>query len=130
MTHCAAHLKKKPFTGIGVECTLQRGFKGGLRGLQGGLNGHSLKGNRSARVFTRRCIMEGSATETKSEQTKMKKEQLKQNAITNQKKKLDDRKLKGKNNKLKQNAVTEEKKKKPHEIALWGVLLQGGFKAA
>ena len=51
----------------------------------------------------------------------MKKNKLKQNAITNQKKKkLHDRKLKGKNNKLKQNAVTEEKKKKPHEIALWG----------
>ena len=27
-----------------------------------------------------------------------------------------------KENKLKQNAVTKEKKKKPHEIALWGVL--------
>ena len=51
----------------------------------------------------------------------MEKNKLKQNAITNQKKKkLHDRKLKGKNNKLKQNAVTEEKKKKPHEIALWG----------
>ena len=51
----------------------------------------------------------------------MKKNKLKQNAITNQKKKkLHDKKLKGKNNKLKQNAVTEEKKKKPHEIALWG----------
>ena len=51
----------------------------------------------------------------------MEKNKLKQNAITNQKKKKrHDRKLKGKNNKLKQNAVTEEKKKKPHEIALWG----------
>ena len=58
----------------------------------------------------------------------MKKNKLKQNAITNQKKKkLHDRKLKGKNNKLKQNAVTEEKKKKPHEIAFGGVL-RGKYK--
>ena len=59
---------------------------------------------------------------------KWKKNKLKQNAITNQKKKKrHDRKLKGKNNKLKQNAVTEEKKKKPHEIALWG-FLRGKYK--
>ena len=52
-----------------------------------------------------------------------KKNKLKQNAITNQKKKkLHDRKLKGKNNKLKQNAVTNTKRTKPH--------LQGGFKEA